>query len=63
MKSSVPDDAAIGVDFSTNPIIQRLDALSIPHTTYFHVPCMTAEELVANVPLPPPSSSSSDTHN
>ena len=62
MKSSVPDDAAIGVDFSTNTIIQRLDALSIPHTTYSHVPCMTAEELVANVPLPSSSSSSSETH-
>jgi prolyl-tRNA synthetase len=51
MKSSA-DAAVAAVDFTSNPIIQRLDALSIPHVTYSHVPCMTAEELVANVPLP-----------
>ncbi|KAL3775803.1 hypothetical protein ACHAW5_002299 [Stephanodiscus triporus] len=50
MKSSA--EAAVAMDFSSNPIIQRLDALSIPHATYSHAPSTTAEELVANVPLP-----------
>ena len=44
--------AADGVDLVFNPIVARLNALSIPHRTYAHAPCTTAEELVANVPLP-----------
>jgi prolyl-tRNA synthetase len=40
------------LDFSTNPIVQKLDALAIQHVTYPHTLSMTADELVANVPLP-----------
>jgi len=39
--------------FTSNAIIQKLDSLSIPHTTYLHTLSNTAEELTANVPLPP----------
>ena len=51
-------DLSDAIDFNTNPIIQKLDELSIPHNTYSHVLSMTAEELVTNVPLP----SSNETH-
>lgn len=44
--------AAEAIDLTSNPIIQKLDALSIPHTTYAHTLSMTVDELVANVPLP-----------
>lgn len=60
MKSSA--EAAVAIDFSSNPIIQRLDALSIPHATYSHAPSTTAEELVANVPLPGGPDGGSETH-
>jgi len=45
-------DLKEAIDFTTNPIVQKLDELSIPHTTYAHTLSMTADELVANVPLP-----------
>ena len=51
-------DLSDAIDFNTNPIIQKLDELSIPHNTYSHVLSMTAEELVTNVPLP----STNETH-
>jgi len=38
---------------SSNNIVQKLNALSIPHQTYTHTLSTTVEELVANVPLPP----------
>lgn len=47
--------AANAVDFGGNPVVSKLDALSIPHSTYGHTLAVTAEELVANVPLPSPS--------
>ena len=51
-------DLSDAIDFTTNPIIQKLNELSIPHNTYSHALSMTAEELVTNVPLP----SSNETH-
>jgi len=49
------------VDLASNPIVQKLDALSIPHETYPHALSMTADDLVSNVPLP--SSDESHTKN
>jgi len=43
--------ATEAIDLTSNPIVQKLDALSIPHTTYSHTLSMTADDLVANVPL------------
>ena len=51
-------DLSDAIDFTTNPIIQKLNELSIPHNTYSHALSMTAEELVTNVPLP----STNETH-
>lgn len=51
-------DLADAIDFTTNPIINKLDELSIPHNTYSHKLSMTADELVTNVPLP----SDNETH-
>lgn len=39
--------------YSENPIIAKLSTTSLPFTTYSHVLCTTAEDLVANVPVPP----------
>jgi len=39
-------------DFASNSVVQKLNALSIPHTTYSHTLSMKVEELLANVPLP-----------
>mmetsp|Transcript_7395 Transcript_7395/g.15992 ORF Transcript_7395/g.15992 Transcript_7395/m.15992 type:complete len:738 (+) Transcript_7395:148-2361(+) len=50
--------ATDAIDLSGNPIVEKLDALSIPHSTYAHTLSTTAEELVANVPLP----STNETH-
>lgn len=50
--------ATDAIDLSGNPIVEKLDALSIPHSTYAHTLSMTADELVANVPLP----STNETH-
>ena len=36
----------------SNAILQQLDAWNIDYAVYDHVRCMTADELVANVPLP-----------
>lgn len=44
-------------DAGENAILSKLASLSIPHSTYSHTLCMTAEELVTNVPLPSPSHS------
>lgn len=44
--------ATEAIDFTGNPIVEKLNTLSIPHTTYSHALSMTADELVANVPLP-----------
>ena len=38
--------------FADNAIVQKLNALGIPHNTYSHKLSMTAEELVENVPIP-----------
>jgi len=61
MGAAVAAATAEAVDLSTvtatNPIVRKLNELSISHTTYAHVPCMTAEELVLRVPLPPTSAS------
>ena len=45
-------------DLAANPVVQKLDALSISHNTYPHALSNTADELVANVPL----SDDNDTH-
>ena len=44
--------AVDSIDFTTNPIIQKLNELSITHNTYGHTLSMTADELVTNAPLP-----------
>jgi hypothetical protein len=41
------DDALAG-----NPIVAKLVEWNIPHSVYSHVLCNTADELVANVPVP-----------
>ena len=41
-------------DFADNPLIQRLQSFGLEYSVYGHAPCMTAEELVANVPLAGP---------
>lgn len=56
--SDVKTAAEAIVDLSTNPVVQKLDALSIPHDTYSHALSMTADDLVSNVPLP----NSNETH-
>ena len=43
--------AVESADLGSNPIVAKLDSLSIPHTTYAHTLCTTADELVSNVPL------------
>jgi len=50
--------AVDAIDLTGNPIVEKLDSLSIPHSTYPHTLSMTADELVANVPLP----SANETH-
>jgi Ala-tRNA(Pro) deacylase len=54
MSTSLPADMT-----STNPILAKLTALSIPHTSYAHTLSTTTDELLANVPL---SSPSTETH-
>eukprot|EP00559_Dactyliosolen_fragilissimus_P001160 CAMPEP_0184864196 /NCGR_PEP_ID=MMETSP0580-20130426/14077_1 /TAXON_ID=1118495 /ORGANISM="Dactyliosolen fragilissimus" /LENGTH=1029 /DNA_ID=CAMNT_0027362881 /DNA_START=9 /DNA_END=3095 /DNA_ORIENTATION=+ len=44
-------------DFASNAIVQKLDSLSIPHTTYSHKLSETVDDLLKNVPLP-----SNETH-
>ncbi len=38
---------------SDNPILALLQELQLDHEVYHHVPCVTAEELVQKVPIPP----------
>lgn len=45
------EETAIG-DFADNAIVQRLVELKLEHSVYMHELCVTAEELVAKVPLP-----------
>eukprot|EP00586_Coscinodiscus_wailesii_P011113 CAMPEP_0172496260 /NCGR_PEP_ID=MMETSP1066-20121228/84196_1 /TAXON_ID=671091 /ORGANISM="Coscinodiscus wailesii, Strain CCMP2513" /LENGTH=975 /DNA_ID=CAMNT_0013268455 /DNA_START=88 /DNA_END=3015 /DNA_ORIENTATION=- len=47
-------------DTSPNTLLEKLSSLSLPHRQYSHTLCMTADELVANVPVP---SSHSHTKN
>ena len=42
----------------TNAILQQLDTWNIEYTVYNHVQCMTAEELVTNVPMEHPHTES-----
>jgi prolyl-tRNA synthetase len=42
-------------DSGLNEVIQKLEELKIEHTSYSHTLCMTAEELVANVPIENPN--------
>ena len=44
-------ETAIG-DFADNAIVQKLVDLKLEHSVYMHELCVTAEELVAKVPLP-----------
>lgn len=48
-------------ELAANPLVLRLAELGLSARTYGHVPCMTADELVASVPLP--SASHSHTKN
>ena len=43
-----------GGDFADNPLVQKLTEFSLDHVVYGHAACMTAEELVDNVPLDSP---------
>ena len=45
------EETAVG-DFTDNAIVQRLVDLKLEHSIYMHELCVTAEELVAKVPLP-----------
>lgn len=47
-ETAAPADAG---EFRDNAIVQKLGALGIPSRTYAHTLSMTAEDLVANVPL------------
>ncbi|KAL3934959.1 MAG: hypothetical protein SGBAC_009436, partial [Bacillariaceae sp.] len=38
-------------DFADNALIKKLNEFGLKHEVYSHVACMTADELVANVPL------------
>jgi hypothetical protein len=38
-------------EFSDNPIVKKLVEFGLDHEVYSHTACITAEELVANVPL------------
>jgi hypothetical protein len=44
-------ETAVG-DFADNAIVQKLVQLGMEHAVYSHELCVTAEELVAKVPLP-----------
>jgi len=48
-------------ELAANPLVLKLAELGLTARTYGHVPCMTADELVASVPLP--SASHSHTKN
>lgn len=58
--ASAPAAAAASAsgEFADNAIIQKLTEFGLVHDTYSHVACMTAEELVSNVPL----ASAKETH-
>lgn len=47
-----PASKAAAAGSGDNPVLSKLQELGIEHTAYDHVACTTAEELVANVPLP-----------
>ena len=47
----VTEETAVG-DFADNAIVQKLVELKFEHSVYRHELCVTAEELVAKVPLP-----------
>lgn len=51
--ADTPPAAEATASLTDNPIAKKLNSLNIAHDTYAHPPCMTAEELVANVPVPP----------
>jgi prolyl-tRNA synthetase len=48
---AAPAPAAASGDFADNLLVQKLNEFGVEHEVYSHVACMTAEELVANVPL------------
>eukprot|EP00566_Odontella_aurita_P002559 CAMPEP_0113550606 /NCGR_PEP_ID=MMETSP0015_2-20120614/14076_1 /TAXON_ID=2838 /ORGANISM="Odontella" /LENGTH=963 /DNA_ID=CAMNT_0000451433 /DNA_START=93 /DNA_END=2984 /DNA_ORIENTATION=- /assembly_acc=CAM_ASM_000160 len=50
--AAAPAAAGDAVDLSSNPLVQKLDSLGIPHRTYSHVACMSADDLVSNVAVP-----------
>jgi hypothetical protein len=45
---------AVSGDSVDNPLVQKLAGFGLEYSVYSHTPCMTAEELVANVPLASP---------
>ena len=57
-KLQVEDDAVV-VDFTDNPLVQKLQDFGLEYEAYGHPKCMTADELSANVPL---SSTTKQTH-
>jgi hypothetical protein len=52
--ASAPIPAAASGDFADNSLVQKMAGYGLEYTIYSHAPCMTAEELVANVPLASP---------
>ena len=52
MSSLAISDENTSSELNDNPIIAKLLSLAIPHHAYMHPVCMTAEELVQNVPVP-----------
>jgi hypothetical protein len=45
-------DSAAGGDLAENPLVKKIQEFGLEYDVYTHAACMTAEELVANVPLP-----------
>jgi hypothetical protein len=45
-------EASPSVDLANNPLVKKLHEFGLEFDAYPHAACMTAEELVSNVPLP-----------
>lgn len=49
--ATAPAPAAASGEFGDNLLVQKLNEFGLQHEIYSHAACMTADELVANVPL------------
>jgi prolyl-tRNA synthetase len=55
--ASSPAPAAASGEFADNALVKKVQEFGLEHEVYSHAPCMTAEELVTNVPLASPKES------